>query len=67
MSEDGHLRGFINDIRADGTGIDGKLQSAMDSLAAVPFDDSIAEGPMLACNESLGILEEHAGHGWPQR
>jgi hypothetical protein len=45
MSEDGHLRGFINDIRADGTGIDGKLQSAMDSLAAVPFDDSIAEGP----------------------
>ena len=53
----------INNIAPGGTGASHALQAVMDSLAGVPLDDSIAEGPMPDCSASHGILEDHAGHG----
>ena len=39
------LRDHINAMAADGTGISQPLAVAIESLAAIPFDDGISEGP----------------------
>lgn len=50
---EGELRGHIDAMSDGGTGISARLQLEIDSLAKVPLDDSVAEGPHASASRMI--------------
>ena len=45
LSPSGELRALVDAVRDDGTNMSERLRREVESLAAIPLDDSVAEGP----------------------
>lgn len=59
---EGPLVGDIKAIQKDGSGVSARLQREIDSLAAVPLDDSVAEGPH---SSAARVVRHSRNSRWP--
>lgn len=62
LSPSGELRALVDAVRDDGTNMSERLHREVESLAAIPLDDSVAEGPHARAHQQM----RHAtGARWP--